>query len=150
MLTLNMMTTVLLTQLLLPKLISNRGSIINIASIAAFQPVPFMAAYAASKSFVLSWSEALSYELKKEGVSVLAVCPGWTQTGFIHRAKMDATHILSPALQTPHQVALTTIAAWKNKQTVVTSGFFNRLLAIGSGFMPKPLLLMISSKMVGH
>jgi short-subunit dehydrogenase len=150
MLNLNIMTVVLLTQLLIPKLISNHGSIINIASIAAFQPVPFMAVYAASKSFVLSWSEALSYELKKEGVSVLAVCPGWTKTGFIHRAKMDATQILSPAPQTPRQVALITIAAWKNNQTVVTSGVLNRFLAFGGGLLPRPLLLRLSSKVVGH
>jgi uncharacterized protein len=150
MLNLNITTVVTLTRLLLPKLISNQGSIINIASTAAFQPIPFMAAYAASKSFVLSWSEALSYELKKEGVSVLAVCPGWTKTDFIQNSKMETTQILSPSLQTPDQVALTTINAWKQKKTVVISGLRNRFLAISSVLMPRSILLTIASKMVGH
>ncbi len=150
MLNLNITTVVTLTRLLLPKLISNQGSIINIASTAAFQPIPFMAAYAASKSFVLSWSEALSYELKKEGVSVLAVCPGWTKTDFIQNSKMETTQILSPSLQTPDQVALTTINAWKHKKTVVISGLRNRFLAISGVLMPRSILLTIASKMVGH
>jgi len=150
MLNLNIMTVVSLTRLLMPKLISNQGSIINISSTAAFQPIPFMAAYAASKSFVLSWSEALSYELKKEGVSVLAVCPGWTKTGFIQNAKMEAHQISSPALQTPQQVALTAIKAWKSSKTVVISGLRNRILALSGALMPRSILLMISSKMVGH
>lgn len=69
------------------------GIIVQIASMAAFQPVPYMATYAASKAFVLSYSRALNVELKPKGISVTAVCPYWTATRFFERAKI-----------TPHEV----------------------------------------------
>ena len=65
------------------------GSIINVASTAAFQPVPGMALYAATKSFVLSFSQALWSELKPHGVKVIALCPGPTDTAFFHHAGDD-------------------------------------------------------------
>src|SRR5918911_1610120 len=64
-----------------------RGAIINVASTAAFQPVPFMATYAATKAFVLSFSEALWEENRERGVKVLALCPGVTDTNFFEAAR---------------------------------------------------------------
>ena len=150
MLNLNIHSVVQLTRLLLPKIVENRGSIINIASTAAFQPVPFMAAYSASKSFILNWSESLGYELKKDGVTVLTFCPGWTKTDFIQTAKLESSKLLKPSLHTPQQVAKWVVNSWKKKKSLVIPGILNRFLIFGGRFAPRSVLLMISSKTVGH
>ncbi len=72
-----------------PMLARNSGKILNLASVAAFQPGALMSVYYASKAFVLSFSEALSVELKHTGVSVTALCPGPTRTGFEERAELQ-------------------------------------------------------------
>jgi len=88
---LNVVTLVDLTRLLLPMMRLHRDSrIINVASTAAFQPIPFFAAYAASKTFVLHFSEALSEEMRGTDVKVLALCPGPTPTNFHVAAEIDA------------------------------------------------------------
>jgi uncharacterized protein len=86
MLNLNIVTLTTLTHLLIPSLRKSRGVIVNVASTAAFQPVPYMAVYAASKAYVLHWSEALHAELHAEGIYVLTLCPGATTTGFFDAA----------------------------------------------------------------
>lgn len=87
---LNVGALVELTHLFLPILEQRQGGVINIASTAAFQPVPYMAVYAATKAFVLSFSEALWAEYRQRGVSVLALCPGATETAFFARAGESA------------------------------------------------------------
>lgn len=67
------------------------GGIINVASTAAFQPIPFQAAYAASKAFVLSFSEALYGEFRSKGIAVMALCPGLTKSGFAQTANAETT-----------------------------------------------------------
>jgi short-subunit dehydrogenase len=90
MMMLNMVTLVELTHLLLPSLrLTRRARIINVASTAAFQPVPFFNVYAATKAFVLSFSDALHEELRDSEVNVLALCPGPTPTQFHVAAGMD-------------------------------------------------------------
>ena len=69
------------------------GAIINVASTAGFQPVPFMATYAATKAFVLSFAHSLRYELRDSGITVTALQPGPTDTDFFHRAGMDDTDV---------------------------------------------------------
>lgn len=89
MLDLNMYTLTYLTKLILPQMFKRRkGKILNIASTAAFLPGPFMALYYATKAYLLSFSLALSYELQGTGVTVTALCPGPTKTGFWERAQM--------------------------------------------------------------
>ena len=86
-LTLNILTLTDLTYRLLPPMLERgHGAIINMSSTAAFQPVAFMGAYAASKSYILHFSEALWAEVRSRGVTVLAVCPGVTDTEFFTRA----------------------------------------------------------------
>lgn len=75
------------SRFLAPMLERGRGRILNVASIAAFQPVPSLATYAATKAYVLSLTEALSEELKGTGVSVTALCPGITETDMVERAR---------------------------------------------------------------
>lgn len=92
MITLNIGALVELTHLLLPQLRLNReGAIINVASIAGFQPLPYMAVYGATKSFVLSFSEALAEELRVADVRVLALCPGPVSTNFAAAGGLNAT-----------------------------------------------------------
>lgn len=92
-----------------------RGAqVINIASVAAFQPIPYINVYAATKSFVLNYSRALNRELKKEGVSVMAVCPFWTRTEFFNRAvarEEDAVVKKYVAMYTPEQIVS---RAWRD------------------------------------
>jgi short-subunit dehydrogenase len=88
---LNVVTVVELTRLLLPGMVARRhGSIVNVASTGAFQPVPTMAVYGATKAFVLSFTEALWGELEGTGVRALALCPGATATEFFDVAGADA------------------------------------------------------------
>lgn len=84
-----------------------RGALINIASTAGFQPVPFMAAYGASKAFVLSYTEALWAETRGTGVRVLALCPGTTRTEFSDLVGVDEVHVGHE--QTPQEVVQTAL-----------------------------------------
>ncbi len=87
---LNIVSLMELTWLFLrPRLTTGSGRVLNVASTAAFEPGPQMAVYYASKAFVLSFSEALSYELRNTGVTVTALCPGLTRTEFGRRAKIQ-------------------------------------------------------------
>lgn len=87
---LNITSLISLTHSLLPQVVQNKGRILNVASTAAFQPGPYMAVYYATKAFVLHFSEALNVELKKTGVTVTALCPGPTETGFAKAAGPEA------------------------------------------------------------
>ena len=82
----NMATLVALTRLFLPDLIARRGGVMNVASLAGFQPGPMWAVYGATKAFVLSFSEALAEELSRDGVTVTALCPGIAASGFEDKA----------------------------------------------------------------
>ena len=84
-----------LTRLVLDDMLARgRGRILNVASTAAFQPGPYMAVYYATKAYVLSFSEALAYELKGSGVTVTALCPGPTATGFQERAGLQGARLM--------------------------------------------------------
>lgn len=87
---LNVRALVELTHVFLPQIEKNQGGIIQVASTAVFQPLPFMAVYGATKAFVLSFSEALWAEYRPRGVRVLALCPGATDTPFVERSGEQA------------------------------------------------------------
>lgn len=97
MIDLNIKSLVSLTSIFLPDIIKNKGKILNVSSIAGFQPIPTMATYAATKAFVTSFSEALSNELKDSGVTVTTLCPGFTKTNFqkVAGIKEDMEEIMS-------------------------------------------------------
>ena len=91
----NMAAPTHFTKLFLPAMIARGyGRIMNVSSMAAFQPGPLIAVYCASKSYVLSFSEALSEELRDTGVTVTALCPGPVRTGFARRAKTESTKVM--------------------------------------------------------
>jgi short-subunit dehydrogenase len=94
-----------------------RGTIINVASTAGFQAVPYMATYAASKAFVLSFSEALWDENRTHGVHVMALCPGVTETNFFETAGMDRPPMRT--IQTPEEVVETALRALNRKKSTV-------------------------------
>jgi short-subunit dehydrogenase len=129
---------------LLPMRARKQGTIINVASTAGFQPVPFMATYAATKAFVLSFSEALSEENRHLGVHVMALCPGVTETNFFEAAKMDRPPIRGS--QTPEEVVETAIRGLKRKRSVIISGWPNRLTVFAERFFPRSVVLKIAGK----
>jgi len=87
----NIVALTALTRLFLgPMLERNRGRILNVASVAAFMPVPNLAVYAASKAYVLSFGDALSQELKGTKVTVTTLCPGVTDTGMVHGTSLGS------------------------------------------------------------
>ena len=115
------------------------GSIINVASTAGFQPVPYMATYAATKAFVLSFSEALWEENRSYGIEVLALCPGVTETGFF-----AASHIQKPPArtsETPEQVVETALRGLKRRKSSIVSGAPNKLMVATERLMPRSIVL---------
>lgn len=148
MLNLNVVTLTALTHLLIPNLRKTFGVIINLASTASFQPVPHMAVYAATKAYVLHWSEALNAELRAEGIYVLTLCPGAIATGFFNAAAIDASKLWFP-IQSAEAVVKTALKAWDARQVLAISGWRNKLLLLGR-FVPRKLLIRISAATMGH
>ena len=125
---------VALTHAFLPGMLERgRGGVINVASTAAFQPVPYMAVYGATKAFVRSFSEALHEEVRGRGVRVLAVCPGPTATEFFDIS------IAAPRgpIRTARDVVRTGLRAYDAGATVVIDGVHNRLLIGLSNLIPR-------------
>jgi uncharacterized protein len=135
----NITSLVQLTKLFLPNMKKNKtGEILNIASTASFQPGPYMSLYYASKAFVLSYSEGISVELEKYGISVTAVCPGPTITEFAERANMDGSLLMKKGIaMSAEEVARIAIDAMKKKRVVKIAGFKNFLLAFTVRFLPR-------------
>lgn len=138
----NMTVPVELTSMLLPQLQKNQPSyILNIASSAAYQSVPGLTTYAASKSFLLSFSRGLRYELRNKGVSVTAVSPGSTDTGFAARAKVGKKGLKAAEKvnMTPKAVAAIAVKAMYAKKAEVITGLINQLGAFLVWLFPKKL-----------
>jgi len=104
----------------------DRGAIVNVASTAAFQPVPYMAVYGATKAYVLSFTEALWAETRGTGVRVTALCPGATDTAFFDTASDSAS---IGRRMTPGQVVAAAFSALDRRRSTVVPGLGNRLLA---------------------
>jgi short-subunit dehydrogenase len=148
----NMEVPVALTAALLPMLTKNAPAyILNVASSAAYQAVPGLTAYAASKSFVLSFSRGLRHELKNTGVSVTAVSPGATDTNFAHRANVGhkALKTAEKVNMTPEAVAEIAVTALFNKKPEVITGFLNKLGAFLVWLLPKKLAESTAASLYG-
>ncbi len=113
------------------------GRILNIASTGAFQPSPFFNVYAASKAYVLSFTEALQEELRGSGVSATVSCPGPTDTGFHARAGSNRSRIMSLGLMPTEQVASKAFRAMMNGRTTVMHGWMNALMAFSIRLTPR-------------
>ena len=142
---LNIRTVVELThRFLLPMRKKRQGTIVNVASTAGFQPVPFMATYAASKAFVLSFSEALWEENRKHGVHVMALCPGVTETNFFEAANMDRPPMR--AAQTPEEVVDAALRGMARKKGFVISGWANLFMIESERVVPRSLVTRVAGK----
>jgi short-subunit dehydrogenase len=141
---LNVVVLTSLARRLLPAMIERgSGRILNVASISAFQPIPSLALYAASKAFVLSLSESLSEELRGTGVTVTALCPGFTKTEMLDRAQDEhstAQAIPDFLVSDVKEVAREGIDACLAGKVVVVPGGPNRLMASTVGFYPRWLV----------
>ncbi|GAB4114269.1 MAG: SDR family oxidoreductase [Roseiflexaceae bacterium] len=131
-----------LTRLLLPGMVARKhGRILNVASTAAFMPGPLMAAYYASKAYVLSFSEAIGEELRGSGVTVTALCPGPTSTGFQSRAQMqDSKLIRGGNLMDAASVAQAGIDGLLAGKPVVIPGLMNRVMTFLPRILPRSMV----------
>jgi short-subunit dehydrogenase len=115
------------------------GAIINVASTAGFQPVPYMANYSATKAFVLSFSEALSEENREHGIKVMALCPGVTETGFFQASRMDKPP--ARTVQTPEEVVEVALSGLSRGKNSIISGWPNRFMVTLQRFLPRAFVL---------
>ena len=150
MLHLNIVTLVCLTRLFLPELRKQpQAYMLNIGSSAAYQAVPFLSAYAASKTFVLNFSRGLRGELKGTNVSATCVCPGPTDTNFVNRANIGekgqkAAMRFNMSPETVAHIAVDSL--FKRKAEVITGGM-NKLSAFFAWLLPKSLVEGIAKKL---
>jgi short-subunit dehydrogenase len=133
-----------LTCALLPQMRArNRGAIVNVASTAAFQPLPYMAVYGATKAYVLSFTEALWAETRDTEVRVTALCPGATDTPFFDTASDHASigHRMAPG-----DVVDAAFSALERRRCSVTPGLRNRLLAATPRLTPRQMVVRVSER----
>jgi uncharacterized protein len=148
MMQINMTAIVVLTKLFMPDLLATNGKIINTASTAAFQPGPYMAVYYATKAFVLSFSEAIAAELEGTGVTVTALCPGPTASGFQDKADMHASALVkNKNLPTSEEVAALGYQAMQRGQRVYIPGIINWLMVQSLRLTPRSLVTKIVKAM---
>ncbi|MEA4935948.1 MAG: SDR family oxidoreductase [Paludibacter sp.] len=152
MVNLNISTLTYLTRVVGEKMVKNgNGRILNIASIAAFQPDPYFAVYGATKAYVLNFSEAIHKEFEKTGVSVTALSPGLTKTGFIDRAEMQGSNMLKAGIMPAILVAKAGYKGMMKGKRHVVPGFSNKIMAFFTWLFPTSafklsLLAMIMKK----
>lgn len=145
MIDLNIKSLVELThRFLIPMRERKQGTIINVASTAGFQSVPFMATYAATKAFVLSFSEALWEENRKHGVHVMALCPGVTETNFFDASHMDRPPMRT--IQSPEAVVDAALRGLKRHKSSVVSGWTNFLMIESERFFPRSMVIKVAGK----
>ncbi len=149
MMQLNMAALVALTKLYLPGMVAAKnGRVCNVASTAAFQPGPLMAIYYATKAFVLSFSEAIANELKGTGVTVTALCPGPTASGFQERSKMeDSGLVKGKKIMDARTVAEAGYKGLMAGKILVIPGFKNSLMARSVGLMPRSIITQMVRKL---
>jgi uncharacterized protein len=145
MMQLNIVTLTHLTRLFLPGMKERGyGKIMNLASTAAFAPGPLMAVYYASKAYVLSFSEAIAAEMQGTGVTVTALCPGPTESGFQQRAAMQDSKLVQGRLMSAQTVAEIGYNGLMKGEHMVIPGFMNQV----QSFMPRLLPRNMAARVV--
>jgi uncharacterized protein len=145
MIDLNVNAVVELThRFLIPMRERKQGTIVNVASTAGFQSVPYMATYAATKAFVLSFSEALWEENRKHGIHVMALCPGVTETNFFEASKMDRPPMRT--IQTPEEVVEVALRGLARRKSSVVSGWTNFLMVETERLVPRSMVIKLTGK----
>jgi len=134
---LNVEVLVELTSRCLPAMVGRKaGVVMNISSVGAFAPGPYMATYAATKAFVLSFSEGIAAEMRGTGVQVLCVCPGFTRTEFQQKAAVDVSGIPDFAWMSAEQVADQAVRA-VGRGPVLVNGTMNSVMTAALRFVPR-------------
>ncbi len=151
---LNVTALVRLTRAVLPRLVdAGRGGVLNVASLASFEPGPGMATYSATKAFVLSFTEAVREEVAGSGVRVCTLCPGFTRTGFQERAGVRAdglTGLAAMAWQDAAEVAAVGWAGFKADRAVIVPGVLNKVTAFGIRLAPRSAVRKLSARVVSQ
>lgn len=146
---LNIMALVKFTKLALALMLrDNGGKILNIGSIGGFQPVPTLNIYAATKAFVLSFSNALHYEYKHKNISVSVLCPGPFHSNFMSVANMEKSNNFKGNLMTAGQIAQIGYRGLMKNKPVIIPGFMNKLFYILGGLVPDKLRMAMAAKMI--
>ncbi|HIA14245.1 MAG TPA: SDR family oxidoreductase [Nitrospirales bacterium] len=137
---LNILALVRLTHAAIPGMVArHRGAIINVSSIVAFLPVPFLATYSATKAYVNSFTEAIHEELKGTGVKIQALCPGRTHTEFHERAGINTKNHPSKGME-PESVVNASLRALQRDKVICVPGITNRVTACIMSLLPRALL----------
>jgi short-subunit dehydrogenase len=148
MINLNVMALTHLSRLFLPDMISRKsGKILNVASTASFQPGPTMAVYFATKSYVLSFSEAINNEVRRHGITVTALCPGSTESGFHAAALGEGSHVKERKLPSARAVAEFGYKSMMKGKAVAIPGIMNSIMATSVRFIPRSIVVKASRKL---
>ena len=123
------------------------GAIINVASAAAFQPIPYNATYAATKAFVLHFSEAIHEETRRSGVTVTCLCPGPVKTEFQQVAGLDESSIPSFAWESVESVVNTALSSVRSRRAIAIPGTINKMTSASSRLAPRFLVRRIAGSM---
>lgn len=150
MLHLNIIALTQLTKLYVKDMVKHKsGKIMNVASTAAFQPCPTMSVYAATKAYVLSFTEAIANEVRDKGVTITALCPGATASGFQEAANMNESKLFKDKkIPTSLQVAEYGYEAMLKGKTVAVHGTLNYIMANAIRFTPRAWVVAIARKIM--
>ena len=141
----NIIALMSLTKLFSKNMVKRKeGYILNISSLGGFLPGPYISTYYASKSFVLSFSEAISVELKKFNIKVSVLCVGPMDTGFQSKAGITKNMSSKLFIKNPEKVALQTYKSLKKGKTIVIPGILEKTLVFSLRFMPRKLIRRLS------
>ena len=137
MINLHVLNTTLLTKLFLKDMVKrNEGKILNISSVAAFQPGPLMSLYYATKAYILHFTEAISNEVKDKNISISVLCPGQTNTNFQKNVSSKKNRI-NFSSSCPEKVAKYGYNSLKNNITVSVPGYLNKLIVFLNRILPR-------------
>lgn len=145
MIDLNCKALTALTYLSLPYMVKG-SEVLNVASVAAFQPIPYIGVYGASKAYVLSFSRALGREVRKRGIRVFAVCPFWTKTAFFERAiDKERTPVIKKyvAMYDPNYIVDYTWKKMKTKKDYCIPGFKAKLQVLAVKLLPHSIVMRV-------
>lgn len=150
MINLNITTLTHFTKLYLQDMVKRRsGKIMNVASTAAFQSGPTMAVYCATKAYVLSFTEAVSNEVSDKGITITALCPGATETGFQAAGGMEESELFKgKKLPTAKEVAEYGYTSMIKGKTVAIHGIMNYIMSNSIRFIPRAMVLKVSRKLL--
>ena len=148
---LNVLALTRLTGAAVPGMVQRgRGAVLNVASIAAFQPTPGTATYGGTKAYVLSFTQALREELRGTGVTALVLCPGFTKTDFQERANYEAKGLAARFWQSAEEVVDAALAALEKDAGICVPGWQNKVAAGATHLTPRRLLPRIAGLISGQ